>query len=171
VPDPTTRETTRGYVPRPQLVDTSIVTTRECSKCGEPYVARRAYKKRPSGNGIGTRGWTAHPTCEQRYQSRYRKERLQELRAYAWGRRHLNRFRKYGLTRDDFMEMMASQWGRCAICCAELDWYAHIDHCHHSGRVRGLLCGTCNAGIGSLHDDPALLRQAIGYLERGECDS
>lgn len=40
-----------------------------------------------------------------------------------------------------------------------------IDHCHKTGKVRGLLCKTCNTGIGHLKDDPNILRSAINYLE------
>lgn len=41
-----------------------------------------------------------------------------------------------------------------------------MDHCHDSSRIRGLLCHTCNSGIGKLRDNPELLRKAADYLER-----
>jgi hypothetical protein len=62
--------------------------------------------------------------------------------------------------------MLADQDGRCAICYTEANgrmW--HIDHCHDTGKVRGILCDICNRGIGNLKDDPKLLRQAAEYLE------
>lgn len=59
--------------------------------------------------------------------------------------------------------MIASQYGLCAICLAARP--AHVDHCHNTGRVRGVLCFNCNSGLGLLRDDPAAVRRAAAYLE------
>ncbi len=59
--------------------------------------------------------------------------------------------------------MFAAQEGACAIC-HRTDRPLNIDHCHDSGKVRGLLCGPCNRGIGFLEDDVTLLQSAIDYL-------
>lgn len=72
---------------------------------------------------------------------------------------------KYGITLTQLEEMAATQGGACAVCKVALTT-PHIDHCHTTGKIRGLLCLTCNAGIGLLRDDPALLRRAVEYLER-----
>lgn len=59
----------------------------------------------------------------------------------------------YGLTPEDFNRMFAEQEGRCAICKihqSELKSILYIDHCHETGKIRGLLCPTCNAGVGFL---------------------
>lgn len=78
----------------------------------------------------------------------------------------------YGLTVEQFDELLASQGGACAICGKPADltpgvrtdqW--NIDHCHETGAVRGILCSPCNIGIGQLGDDPARLRAALRYLE------
>jgi hypothetical protein len=81
------------------------------------------------------------------------------------------RIRRYGLTVQEYQDLLAAQGNRCAIC--QRKWgrgwnghVPHIDHCHTTGRVRGLLCGECNTAIGRFGDDPALLRRAADYLER-----
>lgn len=73
---------------------------------------------------------------------------------------------QYGLTADAFDAMLAAQGGLCAICGDRMAGkFLHVDHCHSSGRVRGLLCTRCNPGIGYFRESIVLLRKAIGYLE------
>jgi hypothetical protein len=58
--------------------------------------------------------------------------------------------------------------GSCAICGTTDPWpkgNLYIDHCHETGRVRGVLCCNCNAFLGKANDDPAILRAAVEYLE------
>lgn len=76
--------------------------------------------------------------------------------------------RKYGLTEEAFQAMFASQKGLCAICLTEElpGISSHVDHCHVTGIVRGLLCESCNRAIGIMKDDPARLRAAADYIER-----
>ena len=75
---------------------------------------------------------------------------------------------KYGLTLEQYHDLLNKQGGACAICGCETDTRAlDIDHHHGTGEVRGLLCNTCNRGLGLFKDDVAVLRSAITYLERG----
>lgn len=77
------------------------------------------------------------------------------------------RGRKYGLARGEFEEMFAEQEGRCKLCGSPTDSAdMHIDHDHRTGLVRGLLCRSCNAGLGMFHDNPEELRKAIAYIEK-----
>lgn len=73
----------------------------------------------------------------------------------------------YGLTMEQFEIMVKKQSGVCAIC--EKPCVVHgrlsVDHNHKTGNVRGLLCKSCNAGLGHFYDDPALFRKAADYLE------
>ncbi|WP_406461619.1 endonuclease VII domain-containing protein [Streptomyces sp. NBC_01622] len=71
--------------------------------------------------------------------------------------------RKYGITLAERDEMIASQMGLRAICLKAPA--VHVDHCHQTGRVRGVLCFNCNSGIGLLRDDPAAAYRAADYLE------
>ncbi len=79
--------------------------------------------------------------------------------------------RTYGITVEAWDEMLVRQGGRCAICGRADDGSTaarrlNVDHDHGSGIVRGLLCGSCNNGIGRFQHDPKLLAQAITYLEQ-----
>lgn len=74
--------------------------------------------------------------------------------------------RKHGLAIEDVRAMRHAQGDRCAIC--EEMTQLQVDHDHESGRVRGMLCGSCNRGIGLLKDDPNALRRAARYIAGGE---
>ncbi len=84
--------------------------------------------------------------------------------------------RRYGLTAAAFEAMHAEQNGVCAICKRPpaketmrngvIRERLNVDHCHASGRVRGLLCAACNKAVGYLADSPALARAIAEYLEK-----
>jgi hypothetical protein len=81
------------------------------------------------------------------------------------GRKH-----HYGVPLGTYAAMLAEQKGRCAICATEEPrgkGTFHIDHCHFSGRTRGLLCHNCNVGLGNFKHDPKFLSNAINYLAEG----
>lgn len=83
------------------------------------------------------------------------------------------RLRKYGITAADYQKMIVEQGGVCAICLCpptgrdKRHLRLHVDHCHTTGRVRGLLCYRCNLGAGFFGDDPDRLERAAGYLRTG----
>jgi Autographiviridae endonuclease VII len=73
----------------------------------------------------------------------------------------------YGISLEDHDRMFAQQGGRCRICKRKSKLF--IDHCHVSGRVRGLLCNNCNCLIGFSGDDPSRLMAGSSYLHRFGC--
>ena len=82
---------------------------------------------------------------------------------------------KYNLDFDLYLAMLARQGGRCAICRddqpdrgggCQSDWC--VDHDHRNGKVRGLLCRSCNLALGFLRDDPAVCNNAADYLREHE---
>ena len=75
------------------------------------------------------------------------------------------RRRKFGIPFGTYDRMLAEQGGACAICRAEFPRLL-IDHCHASGKVRGLLCNNCNTGIGMFSDDPQLMQAAAQYVRQ-----
>ena len=79
--------------------------------------------------------------------------------------------RTYGITWDDYVSMFDNQGGCCAICKSDNNKNTRtnkmfVDHCHETGKVRGLLCSKCNHGLGHFNDDTDLLKQAIRYLHK-----
>ena len=83
----------------------------------------------------------------------------------------MKRFRKMGVTAEDYNRMFFEQEGCCWICKAKPkthqgspDALLGVDHDHLTGLIRGLLCQKCNKGLGLFNDDPALLVNAISYL-------
>lgn len=75
--------------------------------------------------------------------------------------------KKYGITADDYMKMLEEQDYRCAICGrSPKNRRLNIDHCHKRGHVRGLLCFSCNYGLGFFFDKIASFEKAVEYLKR-----
>jgi hypothetical protein len=75
------------------------------------------------------------------------------------------RLRNYGLVEQDYVQLVERQNGNCAICGLHFDQPLHIDHCHETGKIRGLLCHKCNTGIGLLGDNVEIIRRALRYLD------
>lgn len=82
----------------------------------------------------------------------------------------------YGMIPGDYGRLLAEQNGVCAICGKDepdshgrtgTKFRLSVDHCHATGRVRGLLCNRCNRAIGLLGDNVELLERAIRYLKSG----
>jgi hypothetical protein len=77
--------------------------------------------------------------------------------------------RAYGITLEEYQAMLVAQDNKCALCGDEFDGdslKACLDHCHTTGKNRGLLCSRCNWGIGLFKDSTERLRKAISYLEK-----
>ena len=81
---------------------------------------------------------------------------------------------QYGLSKEQYETMVKDQDGKCAICKKEekekdgqrgTALNLSVDHCHKTGKVRGLLCRQCNIGIGRLQESIEVLQSAIDYLK------
>jgi len=92
--------------------------------------------------------------------SKHPRQRRTRVRRYDRARW----LRRYGLSLADYDAMLARQGGVCGICKRQSGIRLCVDHCHATGRVRGLLCRTCNSGLGFYQDDPRLTRAATAYL-------
>ena len=83
--------------------------------------------------------------------------------------RNAKLIKKYGITLEDYKEMLAGQGSVCAVCgCLELGrkGLLHVDHDHNSGKVRALLCQSCNVCMGAAKDDPELLDKLAAYIRK-----
>ncbi|MEV0276057.1 endonuclease VII domain-containing protein [Streptomyces sp. NPDC050610] len=112
-----------------------------CRRCGEIKPHSEWHRNSTAPDGLSTR-------CKA-------------CRAVEGRAAHLKR--SYGITEAERDEMIAAQMNICVICLNAPA--VHVDHCHQTGRVRGVLCFNCNSAIGKLGDDPGTLRRAIAYLE------
>lgn len=123
---------------------------RTCRVCGVDITDKRANAQYCSGRCTErARRSDGRVTSEMRRASRLQSE--------------------YGITAEDYERMLVAQDGGCAICGSDnaegRGGMLHVDHCHSTGKVRGLLCDQCNHGLGKFKDDQALLQRAIEYLE------
>lgn len=73
----------------------------------------------------------------------------------------------YGITLDEYNSMFSEQGGCCKICKLHQSEFSRalaVDHCHRTGKIRGLLCSNCNTVLGMAKDDIEILKTAINYL-------
>ena len=70
---------------------------------------------------------------------------------------------RYGIELSEYDAMVEQQKCKCKICKTETKTLV-VDHCHDSGRVRGLLCKQCNVGIGMLKESENIMREALNYI-------
>lgn len=110
----------------------------------------------------------------RQWQKAYRAKNLERVRAQgrAWYHRNRDRARhnvlmkRHGISLEEFDRMLAEQGGGCAICGRPPNGHGalHVDHCHTTGKIRGLLCFSCNYAVGALQDEPDLFELAAEYL-------
>lgn len=73
--------------------------------------------------------------------------------------------RMHGISEDEYNMLVLEINSHCE-CCGKIFDKLFVDHCHNTGRIRGLLCRLCNSGIGMLGDDLEGLVKAVRYLEK-----
>jgi hypothetical protein len=145
---------------------------KDCNKClcskPESYFHRDASKKDGlrticiECNKVGKKNWNReNPERKTKRNKEWIKKNPERYKA--------NQLRiKFGITLEQYNELFTAQNGGCAICRAngpELKRQLSVDHCHATGKIRGLLCDTCNVGLGYFKDNQNLLAKAIAYLE------
>jgi len=138
---------------------------KHCPTCKVEKSESEFHKNSHNSGGLA---WDCK-TCVSARKKKEWREKPEQARAR-------NRKFWYGLDEDMFQCVLADQNSRCAIC--EKEFYLgpthagkrqdqpHVDHCHVTGKLRGLLCGSCNIGIGNLNDSLELLLKAARYIQK-----
>lgn len=128
-----------------------------CNKCNEIKDLHKFCKKKNTKDGHENRC----KLCSQANMNIWRSKNKDKVQT--------TNLKRYGITSQDYQEMFDAQLGSCAICkrikTKETKTLC-VDHCHTTGKVRGLLCHDCNTGIGKLQDSETILTEAILYLRK-----
>jgi hypothetical protein len=127
-------------------------TLKTCTTCGETKPLDEFY---------------AHPQMRERRLNSCKECRKAYSR--AWHKAGGGKKSRYGITPEQYAELLAEQGNACAICTTEFlidhgDRGPHIDHDHRSGQVRGLLCKGCNARLGWLERRQERILNYLGFL-------
>jgi hypothetical protein len=125
------------------------------------YIPGKYFTGQPCKNGHIAERWNYNGMCVECKREADRDSNLKAGKKY--------RIKcEYGLSLKQVDHINSIQDNKCAICRDEFNdlYKTQIDHCHETGKVRGLLCINCNWLLGKSKDNPELLRQAADYLER-----
>lgn len=167
----------RGHALDDSNVYISKAGTKSCRACLRENTARwRSLNPQPVGPGVGSRQ-KAKTHCPQGHPYddvntyHYRGGRYCRICTRNNQKKHyeeIGRYKKYGITKDLYLEILGKQEGLCGICVKPLTGGKdeHIDHDHLTGKVRGVLCSSCNLAIGKLKDSPEVLLRAAEYIMR-----
>ena len=142
--------------------------TRVCSACGvsKPVSAGftldrgKPFSQCRDCRNAAKRAWYQ---ANREYVREYQRAHELTTRRKSWLKT------KYGITPEQFDEMVERQGNRCALCKqpqSDHARYLDVDHCHTTQRVRGLLCRSCNTAIGLFREDPELFAAAAEYLRQ-----
>lgn len=131
--------------------------TRDCKRCGCQFIT------------TDVRKIFCHKSCAQKYSAmsahvRKRDRGPDYYEEYEWPR---SLKRLYGITVEDYNTLFKLQSGLCAICDSPQEDQKRklsVDHCHSTGRVRGLLCQKCNRALGLFNDNTRIMKRAMEYL-------
>lgn len=124
-------------------------TQKKCLSCNiiKPKTSDFFYRRKSSIDGFDS----SCKECKRKWDKNY------------------HRIRSYNITEENFIELLKKQKNICSICNKLLDldnpYMLHIDHCHKSGKIRGLLCHHCNNVLNFSSENPFILIKAIKYLE------
>ncbi len=148
--------------------------TKICSKCkiDKPFEDYFKDNLRKIGIRCKCKACCSEETTDWREKNRSEYNNYAAMwRAKNPGRQHAMEIkRRYSMSVADYNALLVAQHCQCKICQRPHDpsvnrGRLYVDHCHKTNQVRGLLCSRCNIALGSLGDDPEVLKKAIIYLE------
>lgn len=124
-----------------------------CSKCRKKKSKSQFYRDAQKSSGF-------RPDCKT----------CVNAKSLAWSkanperRRHISRKHIYGISEAEYKKLLTQQKSVCKICKKKDHRHLGVDHDHKTGKIRGLLCQKCNAGLGMFLDNVFSLKRAIKYL-------
>lgn len=137
------------------------MATKLCPKCGEHKEYCLFYKNKHSKINCSP----YCKVCSNQRTTSYARDNKDKINPKLFG---YSIKRRYNLSVEEFESLLISQKYMCAICettrCSSGRNFA-VDHCHTTGKIRGLLCSSCNTGLGQFKDNKLLLQKAINYLD------
>lgn len=135
---------------------TQPLISKRCNTCKQTLAAELFYKESRNKSGL----YGSCKSCTDKRTKQWQKDNRNKVREY-------NLKSKYNLSTEEFKQMFEAQEGKCAICQTTDPGKANfcVDHCHTTGKVRGLLCDSCNTALGKFNDDITRIQNAISYLE------
>lgn len=101
---------------------------------------------------------------ERESQREYQRTRYQTIPEVREKARRRGVEKRYGISADQYAAMVDMQGGRCAACGEKSTKTLHVDHCHTTETIRGLLCYNCNAALGHAKDDTDRLLALVAYI-------
>lgn len=134
---------------------------KKCTKCGIEKPLSEFYKNKTNKDGLQKR---CKPCDILLGKQRYQKD--PKLSAE---KRFIRKLKQdYGINLLDYIKIKQDQNNSCAICKIKLAYgmQVHVDHCHTTGKVRGILCRWCNIGLGHFKDSMENLKSAQKYLKK-----
>lgn len=155
-----------------------FIVMKTCTKCkiAQPNECFRTDRSRKDGLHSHCKS-CSNKSMSEYYAKNSNRCRAIANKAYAKNKhKHILRKKVYSwnktygidITHDVYLQMLEQQDNKCAICLtsdADLEKLLSVDHCHTTGRVRGLLCNNCNLALGNFKDSITNLEQAIKYLK------
>lgn len=148
------------------------MTEKECQRCHEMFTAVRSHQKF-CGSMAKETGCSYAQSKER--EAKWHRDNREHCRENSRKWRSLNPLKvqekrnrdtlnRYKLTQEDYDNLVKMQNESCAICRNRFEKRPHIDHCHETLKVRGLLCEKCNRGLGHFDDNTDKLSRAIRYV-------
>jgi len=138
----------------------NTATHKSCPICGELKERSKFYKWKSRQDGLTAycKECTSKKSKGWRDQNPDKLPTLKEKRIYS-------RKKNFGISEEQYEQMLVDQNNQCGICKKEIGWEAAVDHCHSTGKIRGLLCRKCNLGLGGFKDNIETIRKAIEYVK------
>lgn len=143
-----------------------------CNKCKQNKLLKFFSKRKRSKDGLNT--WCKSCVVANNSKNYHKDIEKSRLKSRQWDANNKDYIfekelkHKFNITIVEYNEMLAKQNHRCFLCerhRSELPIRLSVDHCHTTGKIRGLLCGNCNRGLGCFKDNSNVLLKAAKYVK------